>query len=101
GSGSTANVAVHFLAKDGTNLAGQPIPLTNPVALYPGQTGNTTVPVDSLNTLIIPYQVGGGLRSSSNALMASVHVVSDQPLVVWPTLYNGPPQHVPCSPFPK
>ena len=97
GSGTTANVAAHFLAKDGTNLAGQPIPVTNPLVAYPGQTGNTTVAVASLNTLIIPYQTGGGLRAQSNGLLASVRVTSDQPVVVGSQMSNGPPQAVPCS----
>ena len=96
GSANTANVAAHFLAKNGANLAGQPIPTTNPVVNYPGQTGNATVAVASLNTLIIPYQVGGGVRAQSNALLASVHVTSDQPIVVGSQMANGPPQAVPC-----
>ena len=95
-SANTANVAVHFLAKNGANLAGQPIPVTNPVVTYPGQTGNATVAVASLNTLIIPYQSGGGLRSQSNGLLASVRVTSDQPIVVGSNLFSGPPHAVPC-----
>ena len=96
GSDTTANVAAHFLAKNGTNLAGQPIPGTNPVVNYPGQTGNATVAVASLNTLIIPYQSGAGIRAQSNALLASVRVTSDQPIAVGSNLFNGPPQAVPC-----
>ena len=95
-SANTANVAVHFLAKNGANLAGQPIPVTNPVVNYPGQTGNATVAIAPLNTLIIPYQIGGGLRSQSNSLLASVRVTSDQPIAVGSNLFNGPPQAVPC-----
>lgn len=103
GSAVTANVAAHFLNKDGTNLAGQPIPTTNPVVNYPGQTGNTTVPVASLNTLIIPYQSGSGpgTRLTNSAALATVRVISDQPVVVGMTLFNGPPQAVPCSLLPK
>ena len=97
GSGTTANVAAHFLAKNGANLAGAPIPGTSPVVTYPGQTGSTTVAVASLNTLIIPYQTGGGLRANSNGLLASVRVTSDQPIVVGSQMANGPPQAVPCS----
>ena len=96
GSANTANVAVHFLAKNGANLAGQPIPGTNPVVNYPGQTGNATVAVASLNTLIIPYQIGAGLRSQSNALLASVRVTSDQPIAVGSNLFSGPPHAVTC-----
>ena len=97
GSGTTANVTVHFLAKNGANLAGQPIPVTNPVVNYPGQTGNATVAIASMNTLIIPYQTGGGFRAQSNGLLASVRVTSDQPIVVGSNLFSGPPQAVPCT----
>ena len=97
GSGTTANVAAHFLAKNGANLAGAPIPATNPVVTYPGQTGSTTVALASLNTLIIPYQTGGGLRANSNGLLASVRVTSDQPIVVGSQMASGPLQAVPCS----
>jgi hypothetical protein len=96
GSANTANVAVHFLAKNGANLAGQPIPGTNPVVNYPGQGGSATVTVAPLHTLIVPYQVGAGLRAQSDALLASVRVTSDQPIVVGSNLFNGPPQAVPC-----
>ena len=96
-SGTTANVATHFLAKNGANLAGAPIPATSPVVNYPGQTGNATVAVASLNTLIIPYQTGGGLRANSNGLLASVRVTSDQLVVVGSQMANGPPQAVPCN----
>ena len=96
GSETTANVAVHFLAKNGANLAGQPIPGTNPVVNYPGQTGSATVAVASLNTLILPYQAGAGLRAQSNGLLASVRVTSDQPIVVGSNLFSGPPHAVPC-----
>jgi len=94
---ATANVTAHFLAKDGSNLAGQPIPATNPVVNYPGQVGNATVPIANLNTRITSYMTGGGLRQNSNALLASIHVISDQPIVVGMTLFSGPPQSIPCS----
>ena len=96
GSATTANVAVHFLAKNGANPAGAPIPGTSPAVNYPGQTGNATVAVATLNTLIIPYVTGGGVRAQSNGLLASVRVTSDQPIVVGSNLFSGPPQAVPC-----
>jgi hypothetical protein len=101
GSGATANVAAHFLGKDGTNLAGSNIPGTNPVATYPGQTGNNTVTLASLNTLIIPYQIGAGFRSTDNTLLATVTVTSDQPIAVGYQIPFGPPQATPCSLLPK
>jgi hypothetical protein len=101
GSSTTANVAAHFLNKDGTNLAGAVIPGTNPAANYPGQTGTTTVPVASQSTLIIPYQIGAGIRATDNNLLATVSVVSDQPIVVGYQIPFGPPQATPCSLLPK
>jgi hypothetical protein len=101
GSSTTANVAVHFLAKDGTNLAGSVIPGTNPVATYPGQTGNNTVPLASQNTLIVPYQTGAGVRATNNALLATVSVVSDRPVVVGYQIAFGAFHATPCSLLPK
>lgn len=101
GSGTTANITTHFLAKDGTNLSGANIPGTNPVAAYPGQTGNATVALGSQNTLILPYQTGAGFRATDNNLVASVSVTSDQPIVVGSEMSNGPPQAVPCNRLPQ
>ena len=101
GSGTTANVAVHFLAKNGTNLAGATIPSAPPGSTYPGQTGSTTVAVAADNTLILPYFTGAGIRASDNNLMASVKVTSDQPIVVGSMLANGPPNAVPCNALQK
>jgi len=97
GGTATANVSVHFLARNGTNLAGANIPGTNPVVQYPGQSGSTTVTLAADNTLIIPYLTGAGVRNNDNGLMASVRVTSDQPIVVGSMLANGPPNAVPCN----
>ena len=93
GSGATANVSAHFLAKNGASLSGANIPGTNPAATYPT---NNTVALGHLNTLILPYQTGAGLRANDNGLLASVLVTSDQPIVVGSNLFNGPAQAVPC-----
>jgi hypothetical protein len=97
GSGTSANVAVHFLAKDGTNLAGATIPSAPPGTVYPGHTGATTVAVAADNTLIIPYMTGAGIRATDNGLLASVRVTSDQPIVVGSQMANGPPNAISCS----
>jgi len=98
GSATTANVAAHFLSRDGTNLAGSPIPGTSPTVNYPGQTGSATVTLASDNTMIIPYQIGAGLRSANaGTLLASVRVISDQPIVVGSQMPQGPQQAVPCN----
>jgi hypothetical protein len=100
-SGATANVAVHFLAKNGDNLAGASIPCTNPVVTYPGQTGNATVAVAPFNTLIVPYQIGCGIRANDNGLLASVRVSADQPIVVGSQLANGLVNDGSCSLSPR
>ena len=100
GSDTTANVSAHFLAKDGTNLAGANVPGSNPVEIYPGQTGNTTVSVLPSNTWIVPYTIGAGFRKNDNGLLASVVVTSDQPIAVGFQL-TGLPNATPCSFLPK
>jgi hypothetical protein len=100
GSDTTANVAAHFLAKDGTNLAGANVPGSNPVAIYPGQTGTNTVTVAPRNTLIIPYTIGAGFRATDNGLLTSVFVTSDQPIGVGFQL-TGLPNATPCTLLPK
>ena len=101
GGGGTATLATHFLAKNGANVSGGNIPTTNPVATYPGETGNNTVTLATQNTLILPFQIGGGMRSTDNSLMASVTVTSDQPIVVGMQMANGPLNAVPCNALPK
>jgi hypothetical protein len=102
GSGATATLATHFLAKNAANVSGGAIPTTNPVAFYPGETGNNTVTVATKNTLILPFQIGGGMRALDNNLMASVEVISDQPIVVGMQMQTGGGLNaVPCNQLPK
>jgi hypothetical protein len=101
GSDATATLATHFLAKNGTNVSGGTIPTSNPVATYPGETGNTTVTLATKNTLILPFLLGGGLRANDNNLMATIMVTSDQPIVVGMQMANGPLNAVPCNALPK
>jgi hypothetical protein len=101
GSATTANVAAHFLAKDGTNLSGSPIPGSNPLVNYPGQTGSNTVALAPQNTLILPYLTGSGTRATDNTLLATVSVVSDQPIVVGYNIPFGALQATPCSLLPR
>jgi hypothetical protein len=97
---NTANVTAHFLAKDGTNLAGSVVPGSNPPDTYPGQTGNNTVTVAPQNTLIIPYQIGQGVRANDNTLLVTVTVVSDQPVAVSSDVQFDGPHPVPCTLLP-
>ena len=101
GGNATATLATHFLAKNGANVSGGNIPTSNPVATYPGETGNNTVTLASKNTLILPFLLGGGTRATDNNLMASVEVTSDQPIVVGMQMANGPLNAVPCNALPK
>jgi hypothetical protein len=101
GSSTTAHVAAHFLAFDGTNLAGSQVPGEPPGTNYPGQTGSTTVPLAPQNTLIIPYDLGSGTRTGNSGLLATIVVVSDQPIVVGYNIPFGALQATPCSLLPK
>ena len=90
-------MAAHFLATDGTNLAGGTVPGSNPPVLYPGQTGNNTVALAPHNTLIIQYQMGQGFRASlPSTLLASVALTSDQPIAAAFNL-TALPNATPCS----
>jgi hypothetical protein len=82
GGANTANVAVHVLNSTGGNLAGQTIPGTNPAAQYPGQTGNNTVSLGSWNTLHVEWQTAQSFQQNVADIGTSVHVTSDQPIVV-------------------
>jgi len=102
GSATTANIAVHFLSKDGTNISGQPIPGSSPVVNYPGQTGSTTVTLAPLNTMILFYLTGSGVRDANpSTLLATVVVTSDQPIVVGYNIPFGALQATPCNLLPK
>ena len=100
-SGNTANVAAHFLAADGTNVSGQQIPGTNPAFNYPGQTGNTTVTLAPHNTMILNYSTGQGTRATNNALLTTVTVTSDQPVVVGYNVPFGALMSSPCALSPR
>jgi hypothetical protein len=100
-SSSTANIAAHFLAKDGTNISGGVIPGSSPPVNYPGQTGSATVTLAPQNTMILPYLTGSGTRATDNTLLATVMVTSDQPIVVGYNIPFGALQATPCSLAPK
>lgn len=101
GSATTANVAVHFLNKDGSNLAGVTIPGASPAATYPGQTGASTVSVSSANTLIVNYKTAQGNPASGGNVLATVRVVSDQPIAVGSNIEFSGFHPVPCSLLPR
>lgn len=100
GSANTANIAVHILNEAGTNLAGHNIPGTNPVAQYPGQTGNNTVALAAKNTLHVEFQVAQAQVDPPN-IGTTVHVTSDIPIAVGINLQWGGEFPGPCMQLPK
>jgi hypothetical protein len=98
---STANVAVHFLNKDGVNLAGVDVPAASPgpdpQPTYPGQTGSATVAVSSLNTLVVPFKSPFGVPANGGNVASAIHVVSDQPIVVGGSIFFSGLSVLPCS----
>ena len=78
---SSANVGVHFLDKDGVNLAGVTVPGSSPAATYPGQTGPATVPLGSMHTLVVPWAFpSAGDPTVAGNVASTIHIVSDQPI---------------------
>lgn len=101
GSAASANVAVHFLNKDGNNLSGVTVPGTSPASTYPGQTGSATVAVAASNTLIVNYQTAQGNPASGGDVLATVRVISDQPIAVGSNIQFSGFHPMPCSLLPR
>ena len=57
GSGSTANVGVNFLDKDGNNIVGNTIPGSTPAIPYPGETGIATSPLLPAHTRTLTWSM--------------------------------------------
>ena len=101
GSTSIANVAVHILDKNGTNLAGITIPGSSPAATYPGQTGSATVPVAAANTLIVNWVFPQDSPEGGANVSTAVRVVSDQAIAVGSDFQWGGFKPLPCTLLPK
>jgi hypothetical protein len=101
GSSSTANIAVHFLAKDGTNLAGQSVAGANPPATYPGQSGSSTVPLNASNTLVLRWTFPITDLDLSGSVPATITVTSDQPVAGSTNIEFSGYHPTPCSLLPK
>jgi hypothetical protein len=86
GSASTANVAVHFLDKDGNNLVGHTIPGSVPATVYPGESGAATAPVSIGHTRnltwVMPVVSPPPTFDGITDVVFTVTVTSDQPVVV-------------------
>ena len=98
---STANVAVHFLNKDGSNLAGVNVPAASPTPdpqpTYPGQTGSATVALAAAHTLVMPFKSPFGDPASGGNVAATIEVVSDQPVAVGGHIFFSGLSVLPCS----
>jgi len=98
---STANVSVHFLNKDGVNLAGVNVPAASPTPdpqpTYPGQTGAATVAVAPSSTLVIPFKSPFGVAANGGNVAASIRVTSDQPIAVGGHIFFSGLSVLPCS----
>ena len=107
GSASSANVAVHFLNKDGVNLAGVAVPgatppmVGDPVPTFPGQSGAATVPLAAYNTLVVGWITAQGNPATGGNVPATIRVVSDQPVAVGSNIEFSGFHPVPCSLLPK
>lgn len=101
GSGSTANIAVNILDRDGVNLAGVTIPGSNPPKTYPGEAGAATVTLAAAHTRDVDWVMPTTSPDGITHVAFSVRVTSDYPIVVGANFqFNGnlPSQ---CSLLPK
>jgi hypothetical protein len=108
GSSSTANVAVNPLSKNGTNLAGQPIPVSagtiapgDPTPLYPGQTGSSTTTLAAGNTMFLTWFTGQGNLNTDTNIAVTMRITSDQPIVAVQNMMWSGFLIAPCTLLPK
>jgi hypothetical protein len=104
GGSATANVAVHLLSKDGTNLAGLAVPVAmgDSPATYPGETGATTVPLAAGNTRVFRWKTAVvSDLDFTGSIPTAATVTSDQPIVVGSNIEFSGFHPVPCSLLPK
>ncbi len=103
GGGATANVAAHWLNKDGVNLAGVVVPGAvplnpgDPTPVYPGETGVTTVSLAMANSRVIRWQTGQGDVAAGGDMPAVIRVTADQPIVVGTLIQFSGFHPVPCT----
>ena len=108
GSPSTANVAVNPLSRNGTNLAGQPIPVSSgtippgdPAPLYPGQAGSSTTTLAAGNTMFLTWFTGQGNLNTDNNIAVTMRITSDQPIVAVQNMMWSGFLIAPCTLLPK
>lgn len=105
GSGTTANISVNILDRDGNNLATHNIPGSpGPITTYPGEADGVTVTLASGHTRDVTWPMPTTSQPDSDGVTNvafTVRVTSDQPVVVGANFqFNGsiPSQ---CSLLPK
>lgn len=103
GGAASANIAVHYLNKDGVNLAGVVVPGASPInpgdpaPTYPGQSGLATIPLAASNTYVLYWQTAQGNPAAGGDVPATIRVVSDQPVAVGSNMWFSGFHPVPCS----
>jgi len=103
GSSSTANIAINPLSKDGTNLAGQAVPVSmgSSPSNYPGQTGTSTTTIAAGNTLFYQWSTGEGHLDTATNIAVTMRITSDQPIVAVQNMMWSGFLIAPCSLLPK
>jgi hypothetical protein len=105
GSASTANVAVHFLDRDGNNVVGDTIPGSVPATVYPGEAGATTAPVSAGHTRnlnwVMPVTGPPPTFDGITDVVFTIRVTSDQPIVVGANFRGGGFMPNECNLLPK
>jgi hypothetical protein len=100
GSSSTANVAVHFLDINGTNLVGVTIPGTASET-YPGESGTSTFALLSTRTRNLTWTMPIASPDPTTNVAYTIQVSSDQPIVVGANLLGGGFMPNECNLLPK
>jgi len=100
GSSSTANVAVHFLDINGTNLVGVTIPGTASET-YPGESGASTFALLSTRTRNLTWTMPIASPDPTTNVAYTIQVSSDQPIVVGANLLGGGFMPNECNLLPK
>jgi hypothetical protein len=101
GSGSAADIAVHFLDIDGTNLVGVTIPGSSPAQAYPGESGASTYSLAAAHTRNLTFVMPVASPDAFTNVAYTIQVTSNQPIVVGANLAGGGFMPNQCSLLPK
>jgi hypothetical protein len=101
GSGSTANIKVHFLDINGTNLVGTTIPGSSPSEPYPGESGAASYSLLAAHTRNLTWQMPHASPDAFTDVAYTIEVNSDQPIVVGANFISGGNLSSQCSLLPK